>query len=58
MPEDGVASMGKVRAIIGTLAPTYRDPNAAFSLEDLNDGSNGHAIVLEMFDDYLADKWK
>jgi hypothetical protein len=44
----------RVQAAIENFAKMRWDPNRAFSLEDLNDGLNGHADVLKLFDDYLA----
>lgn len=38
------------------LATRHRDPNAEFSLENLNDDNKGHAIVLELFDQYLGER--
>jgi hypothetical protein len=46
---------GRVQDGIESFAKTRGHPwNATFSLEDLNDGKNGHANVLKLFDEYQA----
>jgi hypothetical protein len=42
--QDGIERFAKTRGHLG----------CRFSLEDLNDSQNGHADVLKLFDDYLA----
>jgi Phage integrase, N-terminal SAM-like domain len=44
----------RVQAAIENFAKMRRDLKPQFSPEDLNDGQNGHAGVLKLFDDYLA----
>jgi len=44
----------RVQDGIESFARTRRHLKSNFSLEDLNDDQNGHANVLKLFDDYLA----
>jgi hypothetical protein len=44
----------RVQNGIESFAKTHGALAGKFSLEDLNDGQNGHADVLKLFDDYLA----